>query len=97
MNDLSPRRDYIGNAYAGTTYVYLDIETIPTQDPIQIEAIKANAKPPAAMKKAETIDAWRAEQGAAAGDDAEWGWDDVLRALSETQRKLSRKGLLVTK
>jgi len=29
--------------------------------------------------------------------DAEWGWDDVLRALSETQRKLSRKGLLVTK
>ncbi len=29
--------------------------------------------------------------------DAEWGWDDVLRALGETLMRLSAKGLLTLK
>lgn len=30
-------------------------------------------------------------------DDAPWGFEDLLRALGETQRKLSAKGLLTLK
>lgn len=30
-------------------------------------------------------------------DQAPWGWDDLLRALGETQIKLSAKGLLTLK
>ena len=29
--------------------------------------------------------------------EAQWGWDDVLRALGETQMRLSTKGLLTLK
>lgn len=39
-------------------YLYLDIETIPTNNPIAVDRIAADIKPPAAMKKPETIKAW---------------------------------------
>lgn len=39
-------------------YLYLDIETTPTNNPIAIDRIAADIKPPAAMKKPETIKAW---------------------------------------
>lgn len=29
--------------------------------------------------------------------EAQWGWDDILRALGETQMRLSAKGLLTLK
>ena len=45
-----------------TTYLYLDIETIPTDDPRLIDHIAASVKPPASMKKAETIEAWIRDQ-----------------------------------
>jgi len=38
--------------------VYFDIETIPTQDPEHIALIADGVKPPAQMKKADTILAW---------------------------------------
>lgn len=39
-------------------FLYLDIETIPASDPATIAEIASQVKPPAAMKKAETIKAW---------------------------------------
>lgn len=44
------------------TYLYLDIETIPAQSDEAKSAIAATVKPPASMKKADTIAAWEAEQ-----------------------------------
>lgn len=38
--------------------IFLDIETIPTQDAYIIEQISKDIKPPAQMKKAETIAEW---------------------------------------
>lgn len=40
---------------------YLDIETIPGQNPVIRDAIAAALKPPASMSKAETIAKWEAE------------------------------------
>lgn len=48
------------------TSLYLDIETIPAQSQEARDRIAATVKPPAAMKKAETIAAWEAEQKATA-------------------------------
>lgn len=41
-----------------TDFLYLDIETIPTDDPAHIARIADGVKPPASMSKAETIAAW---------------------------------------
>jgi hypothetical protein len=51
-------------------YLYLDIETIPAQLPEAHAAIAENVKPPAQMKKAETIAAWEANDKAQAVKDA---------------------------
>lgn len=51
-------------------FIYLDIETIPAQSRASHEAIAATVKPPAAMKKAETIAAWEANDKAQAVADA---------------------------
>jgi hypothetical protein len=48
------------------TSLYLDIETIPAQSQEARDRIAATVKPPAAMKKAETIAVWEAEQKATA-------------------------------
>lgn len=50
--------------------LYLDIETIPTSDPIVIEYLAKNIKPPATYKKPETIAEWHETQGKQALDDA---------------------------
>lgn len=52
------------------TYLYLDIETIPAQTDAAKERIAATVKPPAQMKKADTIAAWEKEQKAAAVEEA---------------------------
>lgn len=52
------------------TYVYLDIETIPAQTDEAKARVAATVKPPAAMKKADTIAAWEKEQKAAAVEEA---------------------------
>lgn len=73
-------------------YLYLDIETIPARDPAIIAEIAADVKPPAAMKKAETIAEWEATKKADAVSEAVaktsfdggygqvccigWAWDD---------------------
>lgn len=43
-------------------YLYLDIETIPTQDTATIAALAEAVKPPASMSKPETIAKWEVEQ-----------------------------------
>jgi DNA polymerase elongation subunit (family B) len=43
------------------TFIYLDIETIPTQDAAAIEAIKVGVTAPAQYKKPESIAEWLAE------------------------------------
>ncbi|ASQ10194.1 hypothetical protein CDO22_17930 [Sinorhizobium meliloti] len=52
------------------TYLYLDIETIPAQDDVTKARIASTVKPPAAMKKAETIAQWEAEQKPSAVEEA---------------------------
>lgn len=51
-------------------YLYLDLETIPAQSPDVHEAVAATVKPPAQMKKAETIATWEANDKAQAIQDA---------------------------
>lgn len=53
------------HAYDTTTFVYFDIETIPTQDDAVKADILANLKAPANYKKPESIEAWKAENGPA--------------------------------
>lgn len=76
------------------SYLYLDIETIPTSDPTTIDRIAADIKPPAAMKKPETIKAWEENDKADAVKEAvsktsfngafgqicsiAWAWDDDI-------------------
>jgi hypothetical protein len=52
------------------TYVYLDIETIPAQSEDAKARVAASVKPPAAMKKADTIAAWEKDGKAGAVEDA---------------------------
>lgn len=52
------------------TYLYLDIETIPAQTAEAKARVAATVKPPAQMKKADTIKAWEVEQKAAAVEEA---------------------------
>ena len=51
-------------------YLYLDIETIPAQTEEARARVAATVKPPAQMKKAETIAAWEKEQKAVAVEEA---------------------------
>lgn len=52
------------------TYLYLDIETVPAQDEETRARIADTVKPPAQMKKADTIAAWEVEQKPAAVQEA---------------------------
>lgn len=51
-------------------YLYLDLESIPAQTEAVKERIAANVKPPAQMKKAETIAAWEKDGREAAVQEA---------------------------
>ncbi|WP_185982560.1 hypothetical protein [Aureimonas mangrovi] len=48
------------------THIFFDIETLPTANPDVIADIEASVRPPATMKKAETIARWEAEERPAA-------------------------------
>jgi hypothetical protein len=50
--------------------IYLDIETVPSQAPGAREAVRAGLKPPATLKKPESIAAWWANEADAAADEA---------------------------
>jgi hypothetical protein len=47
-------------------YLYLDIETLPTEDPATIDRIAETITPPKTLKKPESIAAWMADEKASA-------------------------------
>ena len=64
MNDLSviePALDPVAQAYQNDRFVYLDIETIPSQSEELLEEFKRKVRAPATFKKPESIDNWLAE------------------------------------
>lgn len=50
--------------------IFIDIETVPSQEPGAREAVRANLKPPGTLKKPESIAAWWATEADAAADEA---------------------------
>jgi hypothetical protein len=50
--------------------IFIDVETIPSQAPGAREAVRASLKPPATLKKPESIAAWWATEADAAADEA---------------------------
>lgn len=52
------------------SYLYIDIETLPTQNPDAIVEIAATVKPPASLKKVDSIAEWTAKERPAAIDEA---------------------------
>lgn len=52
------------------TLIYLDIETIPSQEPWVADYVAATVKPPGTIKKPESIDKWIIEESGAAIKDA---------------------------
>lgn len=60
----------VRRAYRNETFVYFDIETIPDQNPGALEQALENVKPPANLKKQESIDKWLAENREQAAWDA---------------------------
>lgn len=63
--------DPLTRAYAMRTYIYFDIETIPDQSPGAFERAVKRVKPPASLKKKESIERWMDENR----EDAAW---DIL-------------------
>ncbi len=53
-----------------TDFTYLDIETIPCQDPAYLDKLRSEVKAPGNLTKQESIDAWLAENRDAAAIDA---------------------------
>ncbi len=51
------------------TFVYFDLETIPSQSPAYLERCLGKVKPPASIKKPESIDKWYAESAETAAQD----------------------------
>lgn len=58
----------MGN-YQNETFVYFDLETIPSQSPAYLERCLGKVKPPASIKKPESIDKWYAESAETAAQD----------------------------
>ena len=50
--------------------LYLDIESIPSQHPDALAQVRAAIKPPATLKKPESIAAWWASEADAAAQEA---------------------------
>src|SRR5574337_1122816 len=51
-------------------FLFIDIETIPSQRPGAIEAVRTSLKPPSTLKKAESIAAWWRDEADSAAETA---------------------------
>ena len=51
------------------TFVYFDLETIPSQSPAYLERCLGKVKPPASIKKPESIEKWYSESAVTAAQD----------------------------
>lgn len=68
--NVHTKPDAVAAAYANTTFVYFDIETIPCQDEDYLQDLKRKVTPPGNLKKQESIDAWLAENRDSAAQEA---------------------------
>ena len=59
--NVQTKIDPIVAAYKAHRFVYFDIETIPCQDESYMQELRQKVKPPANLKKQESIDKWLAE------------------------------------
>lgn len=69
MNELT-QIDVLDSAYKSQRFVYFDIETIPCQDAEYLLELEASVKPPANLKKPESISAWLKENRQKAAEEA---------------------------
>lgn len=60
----------IQETYAGERFVYFDIETLPCQDETYLSELERKVKPPANLKKPESIEKWLADNRKNAAKDA---------------------------
>lgn len=70
MNAHSEIIEAAPSAYDRKTFVYVDIETIPCQSPEYRDAVAKGISAPGNLKKAESIEAWLAENRETAADEA---------------------------
>jgi len=70
MNAFTKIDAMVADAYSMANFVYVDIETIPTQSTEVMADLRAAVKPPASLKKQESIDAWLAENADVAAAEA---------------------------
>lgn len=50
--------DPVAEKYASQTFVYFDLETIPCQDPDYLQVLERKVRPPANIKKKESVQKW---------------------------------------
>ena len=50
--------------------LFIDVETVPSQHPEALAAVRAGLRPPGTLKKAESIAAWWANEAEVAAEDA---------------------------
>ncbi|WP_165775072.1 3'-5' exonuclease [Mameliella alba] len=65
----APLHPRVAQEYDCTNYIYFDIETIPDQSEKARDRCRAEVKPPANIKKAESIETWMAENAEKAARD----------------------------
>tara|TARA_B110000977_G_C10939491_1_gene440285 strand:+ start:203 stop:946 length:744 start_codon:yes stop_codon:yes gene_type:complete len=68
--DLEINTEIIDETYQQRRFVFFDIETIPCQDDAYRAVLATNIKPPASIKKPESIEKWFEEKGDATVQDA---------------------------
>ena len=56
--NIKPQIDMISEAFSRQRFVYFDIETIPCQDGDYLNELERKVKPPANLKKPESINKW---------------------------------------
>jgi len=59
--NIRPEINLIERAFTNERFVYFDLETIPCQDESYLEELKRKVRPPANIKKQESIDKWLSE------------------------------------
>lgn len=68
--NVQSKIDPVAESYAAQTFVYFDLETIPCQDPEFLSVLERKVRPPANIKKPESIQKWLDENRQEAAKEA---------------------------
>lgn len=68
--NIEPNLDPVVQAYSSRVFTYMDIETIPCQNPDYLAELARKVKAPSSYKKQESIDKWLSENREAAAQEA---------------------------